>query len=203
MIDLSVPPVPYEIPQSMEAGSRLLLHVCCAPCSCAIIEGMLASGLAPTLFFYNPNIHPHQEYERRKAEVVRFAAKHGVPFVDADYDTEVWFSRIKGLEQEPERGRRCAACFAMRMERMALYAHENGFAWMATSLSISRHKDQAQVHQAGLATAAHHPDVTFWDYNWRRCGGAERGAALAKEEAFYRQTYCGCVYSQRKTQTKI
>lgn len=189
---------PYDRPEGMGEAAPVLLHVCCAPCSCAIIEGMLASGLAPTLFFYNPNIHPREEYERRKAEVVRFAAKLGVPFIDADYDTDAWGARVKGLEQEPERGRRCGACFALRMERTALYAHENGLAWMATSLSISRHKDQAQVHQAGLAAAAHHTDVTFWDYNWRRGGGADRGAALAKEEAFYRQTYCGCVYSQRK-----
>lgn len=87
---------------------------------------MHASGIDYTIFFYNPNIHPREEYELRKSENVRFAEKHGVPFVDADYDTDNWFVRAKGLGREPERGARCTMRFGMRFERTALHAHEHG-----------------------------------------------------------------------------
>ena len=187
----------YTLAQGMSPGDKVLLHVCCAPCSCAILEGMKTSGLDVTVFFYNPNIHPREEYEKRKAEIVTFAAKMSVPFIDADYDTENWFARVKGLEQEPERGKRCSVCFDMRLEQTARYAKANGFPFIATSLSISRHKNQEQVHEAGHAAAARFDGVRFWDYNWRAKGGADRGAALAKQEGFYRQNYCGCAYSLR------
>ena len=187
----------YTYTEGMEAGTKVLLHVCCAPCSCAILESMLASKLAVTVFFYNPNIHPRAEYEKRKTEVISFTRKHGIPFLDADYDDVNWFALVKGLEKEPERGKRCTACFGMRLEKTAQYAMANGFPFIATSLSISRHKNQAQVHKAGHAAVAQYPAVRFWDYNWRAKGGAERGALLAKEEGFYRQNYCGCVYSMR------
>ncbi|MFV0337970.1 MAG: epoxyqueuosine reductase QueH, partial [Chthoniobacterales bacterium] len=106
---------------------KLLLHSCCAPCAGEVIEAIAASGIDLTIFFYNPNIHPRKEYELRKSENIRYAEQNGLPFVDADYDTDNWFERIKGLEWEPERGRRCSACFDMRFERTALYAHENNF----------------------------------------------------------------------------
>lgn len=188
---------PYLYAQGMGQGTKVLLHICCAPCSCAILEGMQASGLDVTAFFYNPNIHPHEEYEKRKAEVIAYTRKIGVPFIDADYDVDNWMEHVRGLEQEPERGKRCSVCFEMRLARTALYAQENGFPFIATSLSISRHKNQAQVHEAGHAAAARFEGVTFWDYNWRAKGGVDRGAALAKQEGFYRQNYCGCVYSLR------
>lgn len=191
---------PYTLAEGMEKGTKVLLHVCCAPCSCAILEGMQASGLDVTIYFYNPNIYPREEYERRKAEVVRFAGKLGVPFIDADYDDDRWLERVKGLEAEPERGKRCSVCFLKRLEKTALYAHENAFPFIATSLSISRHKNQEQVHEAGHNAASRYDNVRFWDYNWRAKGGAERGTQRAKEEGFYRQNYCGCRFSVRKQQ---
>ena len=113
-------------------GKKLLLHTCCAPCSGSIILSIQGSGIDFTIFFYNPNIHPKKEYEIRKDENIRFAEKCGVPIVDAEYDTDNWYARAKGMEFEPERGSRCAMCFDMRMERTALYAHENGFDTIAT-----------------------------------------------------------------------
>lgn len=183
-------------------AKRVLLHSCCAPCSCAIMEALVVSGIELTVFYYNPNVHPREEYEIRKNENKRYAEKLGVPFVDADYDTDNWFARVKGLEDEPERGRRCTACFALRMERTALYAKENGFDVFATSLGISRLKNQEQVYACGHAAAAKHEGLVFWDYNWRAKGGADRGAALAKQEEFYRQNYCGCVFSKRAREAK-
>jgi epoxyqueuosine reductase len=120
-----------------EGHGKVLLHSCCAPCSGEVIEAVRASGLDLTVYFYNPNIHPREEYELRKAENTRFAEKHSIPFVDADYDTDNWFARAKGLEREPERGARCTMCFDMRFERTALYAHENGFPVITSCLGIS------------------------------------------------------------------
>ena len=129
----------FQRPQlKMPNGAkRLLMHSCCAPCAGEIMEAVAASDIDTTIFFYNPNIHPKEEYEIRKNENIRFAEKLGFDFVDADYDKENWFERIKGLEDEPERGERCTVCFDMRFERSALFAHENGFDIFATTLGIS------------------------------------------------------------------
>ena len=176
---------------------RLLLHSCCAPCSAEPMEAILASGIEFTIFFYNPNIHPQREYELRKNENIRFAEKHGIPFVDADYDTDNWFARAKGLENEPERGARCTACFDMRFERTALYAHEHGFSVFSSSLGISRWKDMAQINGCGIRAASRYPGMQYWDYNWRKGGGSARMIEISKRETFYQQEYCGCVYSLR------
>jgi predicted adenine nucleotide alpha hydrolase (AANH) superfamily ATPase len=178
---------------------RVLLHSCCAPCSGEVMEAMLASGIEYTIFFYNPNIHPRREYDLRKEENVRFAAKHGIAFVDADYDTDNWFARAKGMEWEPERGPRCTMCFDMRFERTALYAHENGFRIMTSSLGISRWKNMAQINDCGHRAARPYDGLRYWDFNWRKGGGADRMIQISKREEFYQQEYCGCAYSLRDT----
>ena len=180
-------------------ASKLLLHSCCAPCSGEVMEALLASEIDFSIFFYNPNIHPIQEYEIRKQENISFANKHGIPFIDADYDKDNWFTRIKGYENEPERGKRCTLCFDMRFERTALYAHEHGFPVISSSLGISRWKDMNQINGAGERAAARYQDMIYWTYNWRKQGGAERMYEIAKRESFYKQEYCGCVYSLRDT----
>jgi predicted adenine nucleotide alpha hydrolase (AANH) superfamily ATPase len=180
-------------------AKKLLLHSCCAPCSGEVMEALLASEIDFSIFFYNPNIHPVQEYEIRKQENVDFANKHGIPFIDADYDKDNWFTRIKGLENEPERGKRCTQCFDMRFERTALYAYEHGFPVISSSLGISRWKDMNQINESGLRAAARYPEMVYWTYNWRKQGGAERMYEIAKRENFYKQEYCGCVYSLRDT----
>src|SRR3989344_4929401 len=124
---------------------KLLLHSCCAPCSGEVMETLIHSGIDFTIFFYNPNIHPLKEYELRKNENIAFAEKHSIPFIDADYDKENWFARVKGYENAPERGFRCTLCFDMRFERTALYAHENGFKVITSSLGISRWKNKVQI----------------------------------------------------------
>lgn len=163
------------------------------------MEAMLASGIEYTIYFYNPNIHPLKEYELRKDENIRFAEKFGVPFVDADYDRDDWFKRAKGMEWEPERGERCTMCFDMRFERTALYAHENGFPVITSSLGISRWKNMQQINDCGVCAAAHYPDLSYWEFNWRKGGGSARMIEISKRESFYQQEYCGCVYSLRDT----
>ncbi|WP_058968103.1 epoxyqueuosine reductase QueH [Type-D symbiont of Plautia stali] len=177
--------------------NKVLLHSCCAPCSGEVMEAMLASGIDYTIFFYNPNIHPLKEYELRKEENIRFAEQFGVPFVDADYDKDNWFERARGMEWEPERGVRCTMCFDMRFERTALYAHENGFPVITSSLGISRWKDMKQINDCGVRAAAHYPDMLYWEFNWRKGGGSSRMIEISKRERFYQQEYCGCIYSLR------
>ncbi|OAJ33963.1 epoxyqueuosine reductase QueH [Piscirickettsia salmonis] len=187
---------PLELPNGAD---KLLLHSCCAPCSGELMEAFLASGINYTIFFYNPNIHPKREYEIRKEENKRFADKHGIPFIDADYDVDNWFKRAKGLEHEPERGIRCTMCFDMRFERTALYAHEHGFKIITSSLGISRWKNMTQINDCGVRAAVKYPEMTYWQYNWRKGGGSKRMIDISKREEFYQQEYCGCAYSLRDT----
>ncbi len=190
-------PLPPLEPPS--GDKKVLLHSCCAPCSGDLMERMVETGIDLTLFFYNPNIHPKKEYEIRKEENIRFCEKLGIDFVDADYDVQNWFARAKGMEHEPERGVRCTMCFDMRFERTALYAYENGFKTITSSLGISRWKNMDQINNAGTRAAGHYDGVEYWTYNWRKGGGANRMYEIAKREEFYKQEYCGCIFSLRDT----
>jgi len=180
-------------------ADKLLLHSCCAPCAGELMEALLASDIDYAIYFYNPNIHPVQEYEIRKQENIRFAEQHNIPFIDADYDKDNWFERVKGMEMEPERGKRCTACFDMRFEKTALYAHEHGYPVICTTLGISRWKNMEQINESGIRAASRYPGLEYWTYNWRKKGGSARMYEIAKREKFYKQEYCGCVYSLRDT----
>lgn len=183
--------------ETPNGSDKVLLHSCCAPCSGNVMEQMAKAGMGFTIFFYNPNIHPQKEYLIRKEENARFAEKLGVPFVDADYDVKNWFERAKGLELAPERGERCTACFDMRLERTALYAHENGFDTFTSTVGVSRWKNLDQVNDCGRRAAARYPEMHYWTFNWRKQGGSSRMVEIAKREHFYQQEYCGCIYSLR------
>jgi predicted adenine nucleotide alpha hydrolase (AANH) superfamily ATPase len=180
-------------------ATSVLLHSCCAPCAADVMSEMTRSGIDYTILFYNPNIHPQKEYLLRKSENMRYADKLGVPFIDLDYDTDNWFARTKGLEYAPERGERCTACFDMRFERTALYALEHGFAVFTSSLGISRWKDMEQINRSGERAAARYEGLSYWTFNWRKGGGSQRTVEISKQENFYQQEYCGCVYSLRDT----
>ena len=178
---------------------KVLLHSCCAPCSGDVIEAMVASGLDITIFFYNPNILPKQEYEMRKKENRRYAEKFKIPCVDADYDPKNWFERARGLEYEPERGKRCTMCFDMRFARTALYASENNFKVFTSSLGISLWKNMDQINDCGVRAASPYDDLTYWTYDWKQNGGCSRMHVIAQRERLYKQEYCGCAYSLRDT----
>ncbi len=187
---------PLTLPNNAE---KLLLHSCCAPCSGDIMERLKASGIDFTIFFYNPNIHPEREYLLRKNENKKFADELNLPFVDADYDKDNWLMRAKGMEHEPERGIRCSMCFDMRFDRTALYAYENGFQVISSTLAISRWKNMEQINDCGERAATQYPGMTYWTVNWRKKGGAARMIEVSKREHFYQQEYCGCIYSLRDT----
>ncbi|KAA0456374.1 MAG: epoxyqueuosine reductase QueH [Candidatus Thioglobus sp.] len=177
----------------------LLLHSCCAPCAGEIMEALAASKIETTIFFYNPNIHPQEEYLLRKEENIRFAQKLKMDFIDYDYDQDNWFERTKGQEDEPERGARCSTCFDMRFEVTAQYAKDNGFSLISSTLGISRWKDIEQINACGARSAGNYAGINYWDFNWRKQGGSSRMLELSKRENFYQQEYCGCVYSLRDT----
>jgi len=130
----------YERPklETPNGEDKLFLHSCCAPCAVEIMEALAASEIETTIFFYNPNIHPRDEYEMRKEENIRFAEKLGMDFIDGDYNVRDWFDLTKGMENEPERGIRCTACFDMRFDVTADEAAKRGFNLISSTLGISR-----------------------------------------------------------------
>ncbi|MCD4780269.1 MAG: epoxyqueuosine reductase QueH [Candidatus Omnitrophica bacterium] len=174
--------------------SKVLLHVCCAPCSGNIIVYLKESGIDLGVFFYNPNIHPIEEYERRKEDLIRYARKMDVPVIDGDYHHEAWLEEVSGLEKEPERGQRCEKCIAMRLSKTAVSAHEYRFPLIATTLSLSRWKDMDQVNRCGEIAVKPFSTVTFWPYNWRKQDGEKKASVVSRVENFYRQKYCGCEF---------
>jgi hypothetical protein len=178
-------------------ATRLLLHACCAPCAGDIVKTLEHSGIRTTLFFYNPNIHPREEYERRKREMDRFARESGISRIEADYEPDAWFAAVRGLENEPERGLRCERCFELRLDCTAKTARDRGIPLFASTLGISRFKDMNQVNRIGLEAARRHPPIQFWDCNWRKRGGSDRMIRVSREQNFYRQDYCGCNFSKR------
>ena len=181
--------------------NSLLLHSCCAPCSGDIMKRLIDSDITYTVYFYNPNIHPHKEYLLRKEENMSFSIKNNIPFIDADYDPRTWFDMTKGMGHEPERGKRCSVCFDMRFIKTAEYASKNGFDIISSTLGISRWKDMNQINQSGSYAASKFKGIDYWIFNWRKENGSHRMIEVSKNENFYMQEYCGCVYSLRDTNT--
>ena len=181
---------------------EVLLHACCAPCSSAIVEWLLQNGVRPTIYYYNPNIYPLEEYETRKNESKRHAESLGISWIDADYDHRQWLNAVSGLEQEPERGGRCQLCFRLRLLATAREAQRLGIKHFATTLASSRWKSLEQISVAGeaAAQAVSTPEapVVFWAQNWRKGGLQDRRNQLLREYNFYNQQYCGCEFSMRK-----
>lgn len=190
----------------------VLLHTCCAPCSSAIIEAMLANGITPVIYYCNPNIYPREEYEIRKDECTRYAQSLGLEIVDADYDHENWLEAVRGLEAEPERGGRCLKCFKLRLLRTAEYAASRGIRVITSTLASSRWKSLDQIIEAGTWACSQverrdnllgeniFPDKSpiYWGFNWKKGGLQERRLQIIKEYDFYNQLYCGCEFSMRK-----
>ena len=174
---------------------KVLLHSCCAPCSAAIIEWLLKNEIEPVLYYFNPNIFPEAEYEKRKAELTRYCEKQGLTVIDGDWTHKEWLESVKGYEQEPERGARCQICFNVRMMATARKCKELGIKRFTTSLASSRWKTLQQVDSAGMAAAKAVGDVEYWAKNWRKDGLQERRGELLKLNGFYNQQWCGCEFS--------
>ncbi len=186
---------PIVIP---EGCHQVLLHACCAPCSSAIVEWLTAHDVRPTIFYFNPNIWPREEYNIRKQESKRHAESLGLRWIDGDYDHASWQQGICGLETEPERGRRCDACFTLRLTATARKAAELGMTFFTTTLASSRWKSLQQVEKAGMTAQQRVPSTIFWAQNWRKGGLQERRNELLKAYGFYNQQYCGCEFSAKQ-----
>ena len=172
---------------------KLLLHSCCGPCSTVVIE-RLKERFDVTVFYYNPNIEPLEEYEKRKAEQKKVCKFMNVPFVDADWDNSHWREFVKGLEDEREGGARCEKCFFCRLKKTAEYAKENDFDIFATTLSVSPHKNTEIINKVGQQISEM-VGLEFLPESFKKKDGYLRSVNLAKELKLYRQNYCGCEFS--------
>lgn len=168
-----------------------LLLSCCAPCSCAVIKILAEEEQDFKVVFYNPNIRPLEEYRKRADENKRVCEIYKVPFVELEYDNELWCEQVKGLESEPERGKRCDICFYMRLKRTMKYAKANGYEAVGSVLGVSRYKDKEQVNRAGHKASAE-TGVRYLEIEGRKGGRQDLRMELIKELNLYNQTYCGC-----------
>ena len=180
----------------------VLLHSCCGPCSSYVLE-YLSQHFALTVFYYNPNIYPEEEYRLRAREQERFIgefpARHPVSFIEGDYDTGRFYESVKGLEDEPERGARCMKCYRLRLSETAKLAKERGFDYFTTTLSISPQKDSQVLNAIGRAVAGEY-GVNYLFSDFKKKNGYLRSTQLAAEYGMYRQNYCGCEFSYRDRQ---
>lgn len=188
------------IADNQKAGRvpTLLMHSCCAPCSSYCLQ-YLAEYFHITILYYNPNISPKEEYEKRVAEQKRLLrelpVRYEVSFMEGSYDPDRFFEMAKGLEDVPEGGERCFRCYEMRQREAAVYAKEGGFDYFTTTLSVSPHKNAQKLNEIGLALEQEY-GVRYLVSDFKKKGGYLRSIELSREYDLYRQNYCGCVYSK-------
>lgn len=181
---------------------RLLLHVCCAPCSSAVLE-YLTQYFSITLLYYNPNIAPYEEYQKRETELRRLVSQmemvHPVELLPCDYDGQAFVEAARGLEKEPEGGKRCEECFRLRLRYAAREAARLGFDYYTTTLSISPLKNAPLLNRLGEEIGAEF-GVAHLPSDFKKKNGYKRSVELSKEYSLYRQDYCGCVFSKAQRQ---
>ncbi len=186
--------------KEQKASKSLLLHTCCAPCSSAVIE-RLANVFQITILYYNPNIEPFEEYQKRKEEQKKFLqtiqTKYPVSFFDCDYEHEAFLKIAKGYENEKERGARCPRCFRLRLEKTAFIAKQNHFDYFGTSLTVSPYKNAQEINEIGKELEEKY-QVSFLFSDFKKKNGYLRSIELSKKYHLYRQDYCGCKYSQKE-----
>ncbi|MGN1346632.1 MAG: epoxyqueuosine reductase QueH [Eubacteriales bacterium] len=182
---------------------RLMLHVCCAPCSSYVFE-YIARFFEITAFFYNPNISPEREFSFRLAELRRFLNESGHTETSVclpDYRPEEFFDAVRGMEDLPEGGERCRTCYELRLRRTAEAARDGGFDFFTTTLSISPYKNAAWLNEIGIRLAQEY-GVEYLRSDFKKKGGYQRSIALSAQYHLYRQDYCGCVYSKLEAEQK-
>ena len=174
---------------------KLLAHICCAP-DAAYVIGLLKEEFEVSGFFYNPNIHPVEEYYRRLQEMRRLAGLLRIPLIEGAYDEAEWFERVAGLEAEPEKGRRCDVCYSMRLEKTARLAAERSDDIFATVMSLSPWKKADVLNALGLKLGRAH-GTAFLQADFKKKDGFRKSLELSRSLGLYRQNYCGCIYSLR------
>lgn len=183
-----------------EKAPTLLLHSCCAPCSSYVLE-YLSQYFKITIFFYNPNIYPLEEYSRRVAEqkglISALKVKHEIGFIEGRYDTVNFYNLSKGLEKEKEGGERCFKCYELRLKEAAIIAKEEGYDYFTTTLTISPHKNSQKLNDVGRKQSEKY-NVKYLYSDFKKKEGYKRSIALSQEYNLYRQDYCGCVFSKNE-----
>lgn len=189
------------------AKQKILLHSCCAPCSTAVIE-KLAEDYDITIFYYNPNIYPEEEYFKRKNEEIKYIdilhktqPQIKIDMLDCDYDNITFYNAVKGLESEREGGARCAVCFKVRLEKTAVVAKNNNYDIFGTTLSVSPHKNAELLNQIGKSLEEKH-GIKYLEANFKKQDGYKRSVELSKENNIYRQSYCGCEFALKIQQVE-
>ena len=170
---------------------KIVLHICCAVCAAGVAEKLTSEGHEVHGFFYNPNIHPQEEYQRRLEAARKVAKELKFPLAEGPYTTEEWFTATKSLENEPEGGQRCEVCFKLRLQKTFLHLLDGGGNAFATTLTISPHKSATVINQVGKDIGGD----SFLAMDFKKQAGFQRANELARKWALYRQHYCGCVYS--------
>ena len=186
------------VEQFGDTKPEILLHSCCGPCSSSVLE-LLAKYFEVTVLWYNPNLYPEAEYEKRLATQKQLIDAIGNDGVKAKLLVEPWrsedyFSRIKGLENEPEEGKRCLECFKIRLDETARIAAERGFEWFCTTLTVSSRKDAVAINAIGREAASKY-GVKWLPSEFKKREGNHRSIILSEKYGLYRQEYCGCVFS--------
>ncbi len=174
----------------------LLLHACCAPCSSYVLE-YLNSHFNITLFFYNPNIYPKDEYQKRLDELKRLVLEMelDIKIIEADYEPNEFFEISKGLEKLPERSERCKRCYRLRLEKAAVQAQKDGYDYFCTTLSISPHKNAEWINEIGNELSDIY-GIQFLPSDFKKKNGYIRSIELSRKYNLYRQNFCGCVFSK-------
>ena len=178
----------------------LLLHSCCAPCGSAVLE-RLCPHFDVTILYYNPNIQPEEEFQKRLFWQKKLLERSGLPvkLLETPYRGEDFQSAVAGLENEPEGGARCTACFTLRLEETARTAQKLGFEYFCTTLSVSPHKDAARINAIGAALGERY-SVRWLPSDFKKADGYARSIELSRELGLYRQNYCGCLFSKNNVQ---
>ena len=185
-----------EYIKMLDKKPKLLLHACCAPCSSAVLEN-LASVFDITVFFYNLNITPKEEFAFRLEELKRLVPEMDIEadVVSPPYDNDEFESVIKGMETLPEGGQRCKVCYRLRIEKSVCFAKENGFDYVTTTLSISPYKNAAWLNEIGQEMGGKY-GIKYLVSDFKKGDGYKRSCALSEKYSLYRQNYCGCMYSK-------
>ena len=173
---------------------KIILQACCAPCSTYPIQKLKEEGYEPVVFFYNPNIFPFEEYEIRRNELKNYCKKLNIEYLEEKYENDVFLDFVKGLEKEPEKGKRCSKCFYLRLDKTAQIAIKNNIEYFTTTLTVSPHKDSNQIFEVGRIIAEKYK-INFLEYNFKKQNGFKISRQIAKESNMYAQKYCGCQFS--------
>ena len=187
---------PKMTQEQLQKSKKLLLHCCCAPCATAVIERILPT-VKPTLFYFNPNTYPLDEYEKRLNELYKLARIYSLEVIAQPYDDALFYNAVVGLEGEKEGGKRCENCIKLRLEQTARYARANGYDAFTTTLSVSPHKNAHFINKTGRELSS--DGCVYIDADFKKADGFLISTKLTQKYGLYRQNYCGCEFSKRGT----